>query len=280
MSFPRIYKYSLNRIFALYTRYTKNLQKARDLPQKNNKLIWRTRTLRVRTSSFGTPNMLTNRTWESFLIFQHKEKNTTILRYPSTVESLFHNKIFIPYIWMSGGENVLWPHMFCKLSWFKNFYKSSMYVKRPIAFCSFTMHSHEKSLVQQLNAVTVTNSFFIAGTQLQLFRWFFELGRAVYFFLFKKLKYKGKSYKWFKKKNSVVLRFGHSHLVVMRIPDYFLSKKKKKMKLIFFGTCRWELKSFLTTLIKWKPINVYHARGLRFSRQLVFRKAGKVSAYR
>jgi len=30
----------------------------------------------------------------------------------------------------------------------------------------------------------------------------------------------------------------------------------------------------------WRPINVYHGRGLRLKRQVVLKKAGKVSAYR
>lgn len=95
-----------------------------------------------------------------------------------------------------------------------------------------------------------------------------------------RLKYKGKSFKWFKKRGSIVLRFGHSHIVVVPIPGYISSKKRKRMRIIFFGTCRWELKSFLSTLIRWRPMNVYNGRGMRFARQLVFRKDGKVSAYR
>jgi ribosomal protein L6P/L9E len=52
------------------------------------------------------------------------------------------------------------------------------------------------------------------------------------------------------------------------------------MKLIFFGTNRYELRRFLAKAIEWRPMNIYNGRGLRFARQLVFRKAGKTSAYR
>ena len=76
------------------------------------------------------------------------------------------------------------------------------------------------------------------------------------------------------------MRFGYSHLVAMRIPSLFLSRKAGKMRLIFFGTNRYDLRKFLSESIVWRPMNVYNGRGLRFARQLVFRKFGKVSAYR
>jgi hypothetical protein len=57
-------------------------------------------------------------------------------------------------------------------------------------------------------------------------------------------------------------------------------KRAGKMKMVFFGTNFFEIRYFLSSLIHWRPMNVYNGRGLRFSRQLVFRKFGKVSAYR
>jgi len=111
-------------------------------------------------------------------------------------------------------------------------------------------------------------------------KWIKEISCVLYFFLFLKLKYKGKSYKWFKKKTSIILRFGYSHIIIRQIPNYFFSKKIGKMKLIFFGTSLCDLRSFLSELIYWRPMNIYNGRGLRFARQRVFRKFGKVSAYR
>ncbi len=64
------------------------------------------------------------------------------------------------------------------------------------------------------------------------------------------------------------------------IPIFFFSFKKGKMKLIFFGTTQHYLKTFLMGLITIKPMNIYHGRGLRFAKQFVFRKFGKVSTYR
>jgi ribosomal protein L6P/L9E len=52
------------------------------------------------------------------------------------------------------------------------------------------------------------------------------------------------------------------------------------MKIIFYGSNHYELSLYLTTITSWRPMNVYHGRGLRLARQRVMRKAGKVSAYR
>lgn len=68
--------------------------------------------------------------------------------------------------------------------------------------------------------------------------------------MFIKLKYKGKSYKWYRKRHLMVLRFGYSHAVLLAIPYIARSKKAGKMKLVFFGTCKRQLKIFLTSVIK------------------------------
>jgi hypothetical protein len=52
------------------------------------------------------------------------------------------------------------------------------------------------------------------------------------------------------------------------------------MKIIFYGSNFYTLRSFLSGVISWRPMNIYHGRGLRLARQRVVRKAGKVSAYR
>lgn len=110
--------------------------------------------------------------------------------------------------------------------------------------------------------------------------WLRDISLALFYYVFIKIKYKGKSYKWHKKRTSLILRFGYSHLVSLRLPDAIGAKRVGKMKLIFFGTSGYELRSFLTSAVAWRPMNIYNGRGLRFARQLVFRKAGKVSAYR
>jgi len=110
--------------------------------------------------------------------------------------------------------------------------------------------------------------------------WFFKTIKSIYNFIFIKLKYKGKNYRWHRKKKGLVLRFGHSHLIYSKKPTSVFLKKKGRMKIIFFGTNFQLIYFFLRNLIKWKPSNVYTGRGLRLSKQKLLRKSGKVSAYR
>lgn len=110
--------------------------------------------------------------------------------------------------------------------------------------------------------------------------WFNNILKVSYNYIFLKLKYKGKNYRWHRKKKGIVLRFGHSHLIYSKKPNSIFLKKKGRMKIIFFGTNIELIYVFLRNLIKWKPSNVYTGRGLRLSRQRLLRKSGEISAYR
>ena len=78
-----------------------------------------------------------------------------------------------------------------------------------------------------------------------------------------------------------MLRFGHSHLVHQGLPLLSTrAKRKGKAKFLFFGSSQLFLGWFTKSLVAWRPMNIYHGRGLRLAKQQVFRKAGKVSAYR
>ena len=110
--------------------------------------------------------------------------------------------------------------------------------------------------------------------------WFDNILKVSFNYIFLKLKYKGKNYRWHRKKKGIVLRFGHSHLIYSKKPISIFLKKKGRMKIIFFGTNIELMYFFLRNLIRWKPSNVYTSRGLRLSRQRLLRKSGKISAYR
>jgi len=77
-----------------------------------------------------------------------------------------------------------------------------------------------------------------------------------------------------------MLRFGHSHLVYVRAWPGVRWRRKGKVKIILFGSSYPDLHLFAITAVRWRGMNVYHGRGLRLARQFVYRKAGKVSAYR
>lgn len=110
--------------------------------------------------------------------------------------------------------------------------------------------------------------------------WFKGILKNSFNYVYVKFKYKGKNYRWHRKKKGIVLRFGHSHLIYSKKYFNVFLKKKGRMKMIFFGTNIVLIRLFLNNLIKWKPSNVYTGRGLRFSKQRLLKKAGKVSIYR
>ena len=95
-----------------------------------------------------------------------------------------------------------------------------------------------------------------------------------------KLRYKGKSFKWHRKRGALVLRFGHAHLVALRPFPGIRWRRQGRMRALLYGASRTELVTFAQMVCWWRPMNVYHGRGLRLRRQVVLRKAGKVSAYR
>ena len=97
---------------------------------------------------------------------------------------------------------------------------------------------------------------------------------------FSKLNFRGKGYYLYKNfRNVVTPQFGYSH----RIYFYHYSTSSdflSKTKILFFSLSRISLLSISKSLKNIKPINVFTGRGLRFSRQIVHRKTGKVSTYR
>ena len=111
-------------------------------------------------------------------------------------------------------------------------------------------------------------------------RWLCLFGRGLGGLVTLKMRYKGKSFRWHRRCRSLLLRFGHSHLVALRTWLGVRWRRQGRTKLLLFGSNLWELRAYAAYVIWWRPMNVYHGRGLRLARQTVLRKAGKVSAYR
>lgn len=101
----------------------------------------------------------------------------------------------------------------------------------------------------------------------------------VYYFI--KIKFKGKVYKITKyKKNNLKLSFGRCHKNILAVRSLFLKKKKKvKNKCLVYGSNFKSLNLTKSLIVNTRPINMFTQRGLRLSRQLVYRKIGKKSSY-
>jgi len=92
-----------------------------------------------------------------------------------------------------------------------------------------------------------------------------------------KVKFSGKGYKLIKQSNCFNLYLNTSH----RQWGFFfktISIKLHKQKYLFLNKNYSKLLYILTSFIKTRPVNIYTKRGLRCSKQRVFRKVGKRSA--
>ena len=97
---------------------------------------------------------------------------------------------------------------------------------------------------------------------------------------FLKVRFKGKGYYIYKnKRNTIAPQFGYAHRVYIyahAASVQFLSKTK----ILLFGLSRRDLVSVAHAIKITRPINIFTGRGVRFARQIVYKKTGKVSTYR
>lgn len=92
-------------------------------------------------------------------------------------------------------------------------------------------------------------------------------------FFFKKIKFKGKGFRLKLKKQRKIFKFlfGHSHLVLTLIKNIKLYKCGK-YKFLFKMSNRSKLNLIIKKIIQIKKNNIYTNRGLRESRQYLFKR--------
>jgi hypothetical protein len=99
-------------------------------------------------------------------------------------------------------------------------------------------------------------------------------------FLFYKIKFKGKGYYLYKnKRNTITPQFGYSHRI------YFYSYASQilfvtKTKILFYGFNKGDILKVSLNVKSKRNINIFTGRGVRFSKQIIYKKTGKVSLYR
>lgn len=129
-----------------------------------------------------------------------------------------------------------------------------------------------------------TNTFFVKALFVyNFFRFYWRFFKIVYnsFFVFflKKLKFKGKGYYIFKNlRNTITFRFGYSHrlyLYFFKIGVKFLSKTS----ILIFGLNWFELQNHAFKLKNIRPYNLFTGKGIRFNKQILYKKIGKASTY-
>ncbi len=120
-----------------------------------------------------------------------------------------------------------------------------------------------------------SNNFF------KIFFFFFKtLFKSFSCFFFIKLKFRGKGYYIYKnKRNTIAFKFGYSH--IKRV--FFFSSHVKflsKTLIIIYGINKNFIFSNAFKFFKVRPINIFTGKGIRFTRQIIYKKAGKISSYR
>lgn len=97
---------------------------------------------------------------------------------------------------------------------------------------------------------------------------------------FLKIKFKGKGYYIYKnKRNTITPQFGYAHRIYKY--TFFTSIKfRTKTSIIIFGLLKNDLITSGLLIKNMRSINIFTGRGVRFSRQIIYKKVGKVSSYR
>jgi hypothetical protein len=209
-----------------------------------------------------------------------KTKNSTLFKNKNDpLKSNFRNlknkpNFYIKFYIIPLGWDMLVLRNKSKKYFYIILYSSTYYLKIPLyAMSNFFPFD------------SVTNQFFINNLFINNFiQTYYSLLRSFYKVLlkpsFSKLTFKGKGYYIFKNhRNTITPQFGYSHrlyLYAFYTHVIFLSKTS----LIVFGFNPKHVKALSKSVFMWRPVNIFTGRGVRFSKQIIYKKSGKVSTYR
>ena len=93
-------------------------------------------------------------------------------------------------------------------------------------------------------------------------------------FFFSKIYFIGKGFKLKKLKNNIHLNFNYSHINIL-INQKTIIKKIQKNKLLIFGKNFLKFKKSINYILNIKNLNKYTKRGLRQTKQIVYKKKSK-----
>ena len=141
----------------------------------------------------------------------------------------------------------------------------------------------QNTLMLTLNMSLRTVSFYYLGSTSYRF-YYWKLLRSIFqifhhpFFL--KIKFKGKGYYIYKNhRQTITPQFGYAHRLYLY--SYYVSVLfLSKTQVIMFGLIHSDLVRSAKTLKQMRSINIFTGRGVRFAKQVIYRKVGKVSSYR
>lgn len=81
------------------------------------------------------------------------------------------------------------------------------------------------------------------------------------------------------KRQTLAFQFGHSH----RLYQYGIGLNLMlltKYTLLVYGISQFNVHTFSLAVQAYRPINIYTHRGIRFAKQIIYKKTGKESSFR
>ncbi len=94
------------------------------------------------------------------------------------------------------------------------------------------------------------------------------------------VKYSGKGYRvYIKKLNFLYFQLGYSHKLYLN-NFKLLFNGNIKNNIIIFGNYVISINNFTKKIINLRQINTYTLRGIRYNKQIIYKKLGKVSTYK
>lgn len=163
----------------------------------------------------------------------------------------------------------------------KNSNNSIVYIYSSIYFFKYFIKNTYLDLKFDRNSnLLVMKNFYNSSFYPFYSKVFNDLYRSLTSFFFLKLKIKGKGYYIYKNfRNTITHQFGHSHRTY--IYSYYVNVKfLSKTAFFLYGSSKSDIFKVGRLVRKSKYINIFTGRGVRFSRQVVYKKTGKVSSYR
>ena len=194
-------------------------------------------------------------------------KNSLILGKKRKASYLKSHLLYIPYNFnfvVLAGIDANWLVL----------YNSSYQVMSPIPLSFSSFSTGYNSGILKLNSL-VYNVYY--KTYIEHFNYLVASFFKPYFI---KIKFRGKGYYIYKNiRNTIAPQFGYSHRVY--IYSYFNKVKFiGKTKVILFGLVKEDILLASYILKSKRSINIFTGRGVRFAKQIVYKKQGKVSSYR
>ena len=209
-------------------------------------------------------------------LIRNKKKNLkfkikTLNFYFNNTINIFNNVplyIYLPLNWnfllINNNKKFNYFYLYSKIYFFN------------LIFLNFLLkfYFNKKLNIIKVKFKNYNNFFKLYWNFIKFFFFFFNL------FFFKKLKFKGKGYYLFKNfRNTINTQLGYSHKLnfyFYLFNIFFLNKNL----ILFFGINKSILIYFLNKLKYKKKINIFTLKGIRFTKQIIYKKLGKITSYR